>query len=248
MGRPEECARLLKQGSSPAAIAADLQITTASAIDYLYRALGKDYIWLSDIAFSIPRETRDAIEDIISGVGTTSPGPIDIESRRRGIYWVKDEFRLYLRLRQNLLGDLYYFISYLEETLHYVIQLVLSREYGTDAWWERGVPESIRNACIKYRSSDPDPSDHAYVYTQFSHLRKILDDQWPLFAKYLPRDAIRDKDTLLADLQRACMIRNRVMHPIRHARFDEDEFHFIRDLRSRIEEEDWESLLSGDDA
>jgi len=250
MGQPERCAALLKEGLSPAAIAGELGISTKTVIDYLFRAYGQEKILLSDIAFSVPRKTRDAIEEIISDLDTTSPGPIDIESRARGFQWNKDQFRLYLRLRERLLGDLYYFIADLEQTLHRVIHFVLTREYAgdSDEWWNKGVPESIRNACIRYRGSDPEPAEHPYSYTQFSHLRKIMSDHWYIFSKYLPPDAIRDKTTLMSDLQRACIVRNRLMHPVRRATFLEEDFTLMRDLRSRIEEEDWDSFPSSDAA
>jgi hypothetical protein len=241
MGRPEECANLLLEGNTPSEIARQLGISSSSVIQYLYVAVGKGRLFLSDLVFSIPQEVRSAIDALIAELATDDSYMVSREARAHRIDVDQDDFRLYLRLRGDIMGDLYFFVTDLEKNLHTLIEGILKGEYGQgeQGWWRLGVPEKVRVECVQRRERDVDPADHPYCYTDFIHLKQILEEDWPLFSKYLPKDEAKDKRALMKALVDANAIRNKVMHPVRGNTPSDGDFKFIMQLRARLAKPGW---------
>ncbi|MFQ5741448.1 MAG: Swt1 family HEPN domain-containing protein [Acidobacteriota bacterium] len=241
MGRPEECARLLLEGNPPSAIARQLRINYSSVIQYLYVAVGKGSLRFSDVVFSIPQETRSAIDGLIAELATDDLYMVSREADARQIDVDQNDLRTYLRLRRAIIGDLYFFVTDLEKNLHTLIEGILKREYGRgeQGWWRLGIPEKVRVDCVQRKERDVDPTDHAYCYTDFIHLKQIIEENWPLFSKHLPKDEAKDKRALMKALVDANAVRNRVMHPVRGYTPSDEDFEFIRELHDRLEKPKW---------
>ncbi len=241
MGRPEKCAYLILEGKTPSEIVRQLRITPLSVIQYLYVAVGKGSCLFSDIVFSIPQGARSAIDGLIAELATDDFDMISREARARQIDVDQDDLRLYLRLRGEIMGDLYFFVTDLEKSLHTLIEGILKGEYGKgeQGWWRQGVPEKVRVGCVQRRERDVDAADHPYCYTDFIHLKQIVEENWALFSKYLPKDEAKDKRTLMKALDDANAIRNKVMHPVRGNTPSDDDFKFIMQLRTRLAKPRW---------
>jgi hypothetical protein len=128
MGKPEECAGLLRMGLDPRAIAVPLGITTQSVIDYLYRAVGRQHISTADIVLSIPHDLREAAEKAVASLNTDYWFAVyrSIESGLEAPD--RDLLHLYLHLRGTLLGDFYFHVIAVERAL---FSLIKSRTAGT---------------------------------------------------------------------------------------------------------------------
>ena len=241
MGRPRVCADMIRKGNTPSEIAQRLGISPGSVIQYLYTAVGQRLILFSDIVFSIPPEARSAIDRVIVESATDDPNLVAREVQAREIDVDPDDLTFYLRLRREVIGDLYFFMTDLEKSLHSLIEGILRREYGQEEgeWWRRGIPEKVRIECVERRERAVDPSDGPYCYTDFIHLKLILEDGWPLFSKYLPKDAANDKRALVKELIDANAIRNKVMHPVRGNTPNDEDFKFIVQLHSRLAKPRW---------
>lgn len=244
MGRPEECASLLLEGNPPSEIARQLRINYSSVIQYLYVAVGKGSLRLSHLVFSIPQETRSAIDGLIAELATDDFYLVSREADSRQIDVDRNDFRIYLRLRGAIIGDLYFFMTDLEKNLHSLIEGVLKGEYGRgeQGWWRLGIPEKVRIESVQRRERDVDPTDHPYSYTDFIHLKQIIEENWPLFSKHLPKDEAKDKRALMKALVDANGIRNKVMHPVRGYTPSDDDFEFIRGLHARLAKPKWRIL------
>lgn len=242
MGRPRDCADLIREGNTPSEIAQRLGISPQSVIQYLYTAVGQRLILFSDIVFSIPHETRSAIDKTIAELATDDPNIVIGEAQARGIDVALDDLTFYLRLRSEVVGDLYFFVTDLEKNLHSLVEGILKWEYGPEeeGWWRQGIPEKVRVECVERRERAVDPADGPYCYTDFIHLKQILDENWPLFSRYLPKDVAKDKRVLLKELVDANAIRNKIMHPVRGNTPGDEDFKFIRQLRSRLAKPTWE--------
>lgn len=241
MGRPEQCRNLLREGNTPSEIARQLGISSSSVIQYLYVAVGKGSLLLSDLDFAIPQEVRSAIDGLIAELATDDLYMVSREARARQIDVDQVDLRLYLRLRGEIIGDLYFFVTDLEKNLHTLIMAILKGEYGQgdQGWWRLGVPEKIRVECVQRRERDIDPADHPYCYTDFIHLEQILEEDWALFSKCLPKDVAKDKRALMKALVDANAIRNKVMHPVRGNTPGDGDFKVIMQLRSRLAKQGW---------
>ena len=78
----------------------------------------------------------------------------------------------------------------------------------------------------------------------FINFKEIIKGNWDEFCKVIPPDIAdgRKKKQLLADLQRANGIRNKVMHPIKGIEtppLSRDECEFVRKLASQLLERHW---------
>ncbi len=71
MGRPKGCADRAKEGYAPSSIADELGISCSSVVRYLYVAVGKGLVRLSDILLTIPLASRVAIDQAVDDLGTT---------------------------------------------------------------------------------------------------------------------------------------------------------------------------------
>ena len=129
MGRSEATAGLLRMGFSPTLIGAALGITTSSAVDYLYRAVGRRYISTADIVLSIPRQLRDRIDAQIASRNTADWWSLVGVLRKQETDLDVDLLRLYLHLRGALVGELYFLITEVERLLHAAIVSLLGQDF-----------------------------------------------------------------------------------------------------------------------
>jgi predicted transcriptional regulator len=238
MARKHVAASLLLEGYSPSQIAEKMGITLNSVMGYLYSQVGEGRIRRSDILFSLDEEVRQIAEAEIARKGTTVYARL-IQGIRRRVECDPEDIRIYLSLRDSRasLGDMYEFIRDIEVTLHRLIRDVLVAAYGARWWWD-GIPVQTRKECVAIREEDPDPSD-PYCYTTLGQLAGIIDKQWGLFAKALPKRVAQHRGKLIARLRQLNQIRNRVMHPVRYSNPTEDDFAFVRQLAFDLEQSKW---------
>jgi hypothetical protein len=186
----------------------------------------------SDIAFSLPRETRAAIEEVIAKTGSLNAAAITRQLKRQGVSANRLDVGVYINYRRArvVLGDMYEVLRTLELRLHSFIKDAFVAEFGEENWWRSGVPDTIRAECAALREKDPEPAEDAFCYTHLVNIREILDKRWPVLSKYMPKHLLNGKKDLLERLLRLNRVRNAVMHPVRNAVLSEDEFEFVRDL------------------
>jgi hypothetical protein len=234
MARKHEAVEWLKKGYSPSKIAEQMGVTVSTIMGYLYNQVGEGNIRRSDILFSIDRNTRDTIETIITKLNTTYWYSIHEEAKKNGIDLNRDDLEVYLKLRdvRVALGDMYEYIREIEISLHDLIKKTLISKYGSEDWWRKGVSSKIRSRCAAAREMDPEPAKEPYCYTNFIDLGKIMEKQWEAFKKILPPKLSSNRKDLLSRLTRINRIRNSVMHPAKGSELDENDFSFVRELRS----------------
>ncbi len=245
MGRPHDCAKLIKEGRSPAQIASELGISTGSVKQYLYVAVGFGLMRRSDILFSINREVRQKIDAICEQLTTKDPALVKRAASSNMLRTDPGEIDIYLSLEREdaFTGDMYCFIAVLETTLHRLIEKILKKEYGDEeqGWWRKGVPCKVRKDCATAREEDPGEPASPYCYTTLIHLKEIIEKDWKVFEKYLPKP-LAGKGKLAGQLNELNRIRNKVMHPVRHGRPRQEEFDFVRELHDALGRDRWRSL------
>jgi len=245
MARKHEAADWLRKGYSPSRIAREMDVTVSTIMQYLYNQVGEGKIRRSDIVFSIDKGLRDAVESVISEIRRRNPKykPTYWESHRiwerlakKGADANEDDVGVYLSLRDArvALGDMYEYIRETELFLHDYIRDVLSRGYGPDSWWREGVPVKIRKECAAAREEDYEAADDPFRYTNFIHLKEILEKNWDKFSKILPGEVASDRRSLLSNLEKLNRIRNLVMHPVRANTPTEEDFSFVRDFAKKL--------------
>jgi hypothetical protein len=235
----KEIARLLNEGNPPSKVAATLGLTVYSVMKQLWAQVGEGKIRRSDILFSIEPGVRRAIERLIAEQETTSWMPLYRAAKKRKFAISREDLKMYLDLRDSrvALGDMYELIRSIELDLHKFVKNTFMGLYG-DAdgeWWREGIPEGIRANCAASRERDPEPAEEAYCYTHFIDIVEILDKRWKILSPYLPKPLTADKQALLSDLKRINGIRNSVMHPVRGAALDEDDFEFVHTFRASLQ-------------
>jgi len=242
MSRPEQAAELLKKGNSPSKIAQEMDISFASVKQYLYLKVGEGKIRRSDIVFSMDEEVRNKIESIISQhrQNPIPPYKIFYLLLKEGERINQDDVKIYCELRDARvsLGDMYEDIRAIETQLHFKIRKILIKEFGMENWWRSGVPEGIRTSAVCSQEKDAEPIDK-YCYTSFIDLKKILDANWTIFSKFLPKNVVSNKRELLTHLDKLNRIRNSVMHPVRNHNFTDEEFSFVRGVKKYLKLEKW---------
>ncbi len=208
MGRPDDVARLVKEGMTPLEIAESLNINIKSVEGYLHRAVGEGLLRRSDVYFSVPPEHRDNDNTLV--------------------HWYSNP--------QNALGDMYEDIRLIEINVHKVIRETLVQEFGADeaGWWRQGVPENVRVKCQERRERDSDEPCEAFCYLDLIDLDIILKHQWSLLKNLFPYYSVNRK-ALSSDLQRLNRIRNRVMHPVKGFIPGEEDFDFVRNLQRSLQ-------------
>jgi hypothetical protein len=241
MARKHEAVEWLQKGYSPSRIAEHMGVTVSTVMGYLYNQVGEGRIRRSDIVFSIGQNIRDTIERIIADTGTTYWFDIYRAIEKSGGSIDRDDLKVYLKLRDArvALGDMYEIIRDIEVTLHSVIKSALICKYGPDEWWRIGIPVDIRAECAASLERDSNPAIEPYCYTNFIHLKEILNKQWKLFSKALPKKQSSDKKKLLSGLVKLNQIRNSVMHPVRGTVLTDKDFAFMREFRDYLELESW---------
>jgi hypothetical protein len=232
MAKRDQACSLLKQGNSPSEIARMLRVRTSDVLHDLWSKIGEGELRRSDIAFSLKRDFRRAIEEVVALKKTSSPAQIARELERRGIKCDRFDIRVYLDYRRApvVLGDMYEIVRSIEVRLHRFVKALFVHEFGEEEWWRSGVPDNIRAECAALREKDPDPAPEPYNYTHLIALREILDRKWAIVSRYLPAETAQNKKELLERLLQLNRIRNNVMHPVRGGQLTEDEFEFVYNL------------------
>jgi hypothetical protein len=196
------------------------------------------------VVFTIPSDIRAAVEWIITEVATDDFYRLEKEVKSRGVGIDRDDLRLYLNLRSNYIGDLYFYVTDLEKSLHGLIRRVLISEYADDdMWWHYAIPVEVKEKCEKRRHHDKDPADHPYSYTTFLHLKDIVESNWRIFENYLPEAESADRRALVDALFAANIVRNKVMHPVRQDIPSDEEFQCVLELRDRLARRRWRNLF-----
>jgi len=233
MARRHEAAEWLRKGYSPSEIAHEMNVTTSTVMNYLYNQVGEGNLRRSDIVFAIDEEKRDAIEALIPKYESSYWYKIHRRLQRTGISIGREDLILYLKLRDARVafGDMYEFIRDIEVNLHDLVKSTLISEYSKD-WWRKGVPNQIRADCASSLELDPEPASEAYSYTTFIQLGKILEAQWDIFKKTLPKRLASDRRATIRRLEKLNHIRNSVMHPIKNLQLTDKDFAFVRELRA----------------
>ena len=245
MGRPEECAQLLREGLSPSEIGKRIGVSTASAGQYLWRAVGAGIIFPFDIYFSIPRAVRELADKAVYQNHATDVRDILPLLIKQGISFDPSELDMIWVLTTSSARHLglYHFITGTENTLHKQVRLVLTTEFGSEesGWWRKGVPQSVRFDCVRTRESEPDGAAEPFAYTTLIHLQEIMDKQWRLFQPCLPVSYANNKSTFTDALKRLNSIRNCAMHPTRLDRVTDEDFRFVQEFHDCLKPECWRS-------
>jgi hypothetical protein len=238
MARQDQAAELLRQGLPPSEIARQVGAAPALIMRYLCLKIGEGELRRSDIAFSLPREIRAAIEQAIEKTGSTRLGVVLRELKAQGINADRGDVGVYIHYRRArvVLGDMYELVRSLEVRLHNFIKQAFIAEFGEENWWRGGVPDNIRAECAALLEKDPEPAEEPYRYTHLINLREILDKRWAILNKYLPKSLLNQKKELLDRLLQLNRIRNAVMHPVRNTVISEDDFEFVRDFERQLAE------------
>ena len=236
MSKRDQACDLLRQGNSPTQIARELHLRTSDVMNFLWTKIGEGELRRSDIAFSLKRNVRKAIEAVVAETKSQTPGRICKELEKRGIHCNRFDVRVYLEYRRApvVLGDMYELVRTIEVRLHRFIKRVFVAEFGADEWWRGGVPDNIRAECAALREKDPEPAPEPYNYTHLIALREILDRKWSILSKHLPPETAQNKKDLLERLVQLNRIRNNVMHPVRGGMLTEEEFEFVYNLEEDL--------------
>jgi hypothetical protein len=214
-------------------------------MNFLWAKIGEGQLRRSDIAFSLKRNVRRAIEATMVDGRARSAGHICRELEKKGIHCSRFDVRMYLEYRRApvVLGDMYELVRKVEVRLHQFIKKVFIIEFGAEEWWRGGVPDNIRAECAALREKDPEPAPEPYNYTHLIALREILDRKWSILSRYFPPETAQNKKDLMERLLQLNRIRNNVMHPVRGGMLTEEEFEFVYNL-----EEDLGPLIVPDEA
>src|SRR3954454_20858540 len=100
MTKKQQALELLKQGLPPTEIAREMRTSPAVTMQYLCLNIGEGRLRRSDIAFSISRELRAAIESVIAEKENTNPSFICRELVRRGVSANKVDVAVYINYRR----------------------------------------------------------------------------------------------------------------------------------------------------
>jgi len=236
MSKRDQACALLREGNSPTQIAGKLGLRTSDVMNFLWTRIGEGGLRRSDIAFSLKRNVRKAIEAVIAETGSQSAARICKELEKRGMHCNRFDVRMYLEYRRApvVLGDMYELVRSIEVRLHRFIKRVFITEFGADDWWRGGVPDNIRAECAALREKDPEPAPEPYNYTHLIALREIVDRKWSILSKHLPPETAQNKRDLMDRLVQLNRIRNNVMHPVRGGMLTEEEFEFVYNLEEDL--------------
>lgn len=238
MGVREDTLKMLREGLSPKEITRDRGVNIGTTLGYLDQLVGRGDLRRSDIFFSIPKKLRSAITRILDKQNLPEPRYISRVLRDRGIEADPEDVLVIIKYgdARHAFGDMYDDIRAMEIHLHQLIRSSLEEEYGKGEfkWWRKGVPLTIRQNCQFRREEDDETVADPYCYTDLLDLWQILDKQWNMLKKALPKMVVANKKALRIDLTRLNMIRRKVMHPVRGVTPSEDEFEFVRGLKERL--------------
>ena len=236
----EEAAQLLLNGLSPVEVANQMNKDIIEIKRYLLTQVGEGQLRLSDILFSIPESQRVKFEALLSKHPTTDYWGIP-RAARQWKSMEQGELRIYLACRNSERGDMYVYIADIEILFHRKIRENLVSEFGDseDGWWRQGISLQTRKACVCRREEDLSPCEDPFDYTDFIDLREILNKNWSVFTRSLPKAIAGDKQKLLKDLLTLNDLRNAVMHPIKQVVIGRDDFIFVQAFRKSIDPSSW---------
>jgi hypothetical protein len=219
MGRPEECAELLKQGLLPSAISNKLGIAESSAIGYCQRAVAQYPILRTQALKAIDAHFDGTFETMLEEQEDIATRQLTRRLNAAGFTVSSRDVDFYRSLRGSLIdvGLMYDLIAEIELALHRTIKEVLIQEHGPayDDWWRKGMPQNVRVECVSRREQDSERPADPYSYTTFVNLVEIMEKKWALLARVRPQEFGNDKSDLLRMLRRLNSLRNRIMHPVR---------------------------------
>ena len=153
------------------------------------------------------------------------------------------ECKLYWLSKDSPHTDTYRVLRDLEMTLHRLVKKTLDLTFKNhdDAWWDDGIPVTIRKRCQTTKEENAGQRLEPYAYTNFIDFKEIMERNWASFRNVLPSDLADDrkKKQLLDALQRVNEIRNGVMHPIKRIPLSKADCDFVRKLRDQLHEVHW---------
>jgi len=236
MTKRQVAVKFLKDGMPLHKIAVEMNVSFQTIVRYMKLQVAEGGVTASEVFFGINFERRKILEDLLQKSGRKADKPYYKNASNSDISW--DEANLFWALVSSTAnrGDMYERISDLEVGLHKYIKSVLSSEFGEleAEWWRKGVPLAVRKACVQAREEDPEPVESPFSYTTFIHLSEILEKNWALFSKKLPKNMVKNKPELISNLKRLNGIRNAVMHPVKGKSWTEEDFSFVGLLLSEL--------------
>lgn len=251
-GQDPEWAKLrvvdfVSEGFSPTQIAKDYKLPFDVVVAEIDSAVHSGRILRSRVQSTLNKDWLRAIGLLAAHPRKFSPEVIQqhVKSFEPDCDLSVEEVRFYMIYsgREFRAGETYDLLCEIERILHQQIKSILVKKYGEDegGWWRQGVPEPVRQACVKARESDSEFSgDPPYAYTSLIHLKDILKNQWGVFEHRLPKCVCGSNKTgFLSDLTTLNGIRNRVMHPIRSAPPSEEDFAFAKRMQEVLQLAKW---------
>jgi len=234
MGVREETLKMLREGLSPKEISRARGVNINTTLGYLDQLVGRGDLRRSDIFFSLPKDIRNSIPISLS-VGRTIQEAMNLFGKLN-VNVDSEDVLVVIKYgdSRHALGDMYEDIRIIETHLHQIIQEALEEEYGEELMWRQGIPEPVRRNCVIRQEEDPEPVADPYCYTDLLDLWHILDKQWTVLSKVLPRKLTKSKQDLRRKLVRLNTIRRNVMHPVRGVIPSEEDFEFIREFKEQL--------------
>ncbi|MFC1988191.1 hypothetical protein ACFLVH_06640, partial [Chloroflexota bacterium] len=191
---------MLREGLSPKEITRARGVNIDTTLGYLDQLVGRGALRRSDIFFSVPKDIRDAIPGSLFIGRTTTIQGVSSLSRMFHINADPEDIIVVIKYSDSshALGDMYEDIRTIETYLHGVIGQALLDEYeGSEmGWWRQGIPESVRKSCVIRQEEDSEPVPDPYCYTELLDLWQILDKQWNVLSKVLPKEITKNKQDL----------------------------------------------------
>jgi hypothetical protein len=205
MGKRDDALHLLNSGLDPIQIAKRQGVSLLTILGYLDQMIGAGKLRRSDVLFSV-------------------------DKNRRANPKTSEEHEIVRRYGSagHALGDMYEDIRRVEVTLHARIRTSLEEKFGNheEGWWGKGIPLLVRQK-LQNRREEDDVKSEPYGYTDLLDLAEILDKNWGKIAENLFVPPY-EKQKILSNLRTLNRIRRKVMHPVRSAPPEEQEFEFVR--------------------
>ena len=238
MGVREDTLSMLREGLSPKEITKSRGVTINTTLGYLDELVGRGDLRRSDIFFSVPKDIRNAIPVSLIKGRIMTVQKVSYHLKKQHIDVDPEDIIVVIKYgdSRHALGDMYEDIRAIETYLHGVIGQALLDEYEESemGWWREGIPESVRKSCVVRQEGDPEPVDDPYCYTELLDLWQILDKQWNVLSKVLPKGITKSKKDLRRKMAHLNTIRRNVMHPVRGITPSEEDFEFIREFKEQL--------------